>query len=200
MGKKFVEFFMKKIIQYDLPPPYLIFEPGKFICAHAGMGLVKVISKKNLGKKKVLVTDGSTYAFVPDPIIYHAYYEMLPANKMNRRVCKKYTIAGCTCDSIDIIGSNRDFPQLEEHDLIAIMDCGAYSNVMASNFNTLKRAPMVMIREDGTVKLIRRRDRYSEMFAPELDVLKMADPQELKKFYDISRLNLDKLWGKAKKK
>lgn len=200
MGKKFVEFFMKKIIEYDLPPPHLIFEPGKFICAHAGLGLVKVISKKNLGKRKVVITDGSTYAFVPDPIIYHAYYEMLPANKMNKRVSRKYTVAGCTCDSIDIIGSNREFPQLEENDLLAIMDCGAYSNVMASNFNTLKRAPMVMIREDGSIKLIRRRDRYSEMFAPELDVLKMADPNELKKFYDISRTNLDKLWGKTKKK
>ena len=159
-----------------------------------------MISKKNLGKRKVVITDGSTYAFVPDPIIYHAYYEMLPANKMNRRVSRRYTVAGCTCDSIDIIGSNREFPQLEENDLIAIMDCGAYSNVMASNFNTLKRAPMVMIREDGSVKLIRRRDRYSEMFAPELDGLKMADPNELKKFYDISRINLDKVWGKMKRK
>ena len=73
------------------------------------------------------------------------------------------------------------------------MDCGAYSMVMASNFNTLKRAPMVMIKENGTVKLIRRRDRYSEMFAPELDVLKVGDPNELKKYYNLWRVNMDKL-------
>ena len=37
--------------------------------------------------------------------------------------------------------------------------------------------------------------RFSEMFGPELDVLKVADPKELKRFYDLSRLNIDKLWG-----
>jgi hypothetical protein len=77
---------------------------------------------------------------------------------------------------------------------------------MASNFNNLKRAPMVMIKENGTLKLIRRRDRYSEMFAPELDVLKIADPNELKMFYNMFRGNINKVWkgqsknGNGKKK
>ena len=74
------------------------------------------------------------------------------------------------------------------------MDIGAYSSVMASNFNTLKRAPMILIREDGHVKLIRRRDRYSDMFAPELDVLKMAESNALKKLYNLYRVNVKKLW------
>ena len=69
---------------------------------------------------------------------------------------------------------------------------------MTSNFNSLKRAPTIIINKDGKAKLVRRRDRFSEMFAPELDVLKVADPKELKKFYDLSRLNVDKLWGDKK--
>ena len=53
---------------------------------------------------------------------------------------------------------------------------------------------MVLVRTDGTLKLIRRRDRYSEMFAPELDVLKMAGPDELEKYHNLYRVNIDKIW------
>ena len=90
-------------------------------------------------------------------------------------------------------------PKLEPDDLLAVMDIGAYSNVMASNFNTLRRAPMVMIDEYGEMKMIRRRDRYSEMFAPELDVLKVAEPQQLKKLYNMYRFNVKKLWSGSSK-
>jgi len=200
MGKPFVKSFIRLIKKYGLATPVLIFEPGKFITANAGIGLVKIISKKQIARKKIIVTDGSTYGFLPDCIIYNAYYDILPATKMGRRRVHDYTIAGCTCDSIDIIGKKRWLPKLEVGDLLAIMDCGAYSNVMASNFNTLKRAPMIMIKESGAIKKIRRRDRYSEMFAPELDVLKIGDPNELKKYYNLARVNIDKLWGVIKKK
>jgi len=207
MGEKFVKDFNKMIEKLQIPPPTLIFEPGKYITQNIGVGLIKVISKKNLGKRrKIIVTDGSTYAFLPDVNIYHAYYDILPATKMKKKRVQTYSIAGCTCDFIDILGHNRWMPTLEENDLLAVMDCGAYSNVMASNFNNLRRAPMVMIKKNGTIKLIRRRDRYSEMFAPELDVLKIADPNELKMFYNMFRVNINKVWkgqsktGNGKKK
>lgn len=194
MGRKFVDYFYKLLNKYLVSIPYLIFEPGKYIVANAGIGLTKIISKKQLGKNKTLIVDGSTYAFLPDVMIYHCYYDILPATQMTKPRRKNYRIAGCTCDSIDIIANGRWLPKLEPGDILAIMDCGAYSNAMASNFNNLKRAPMIMIKENGTVKLIRRRDRYSEMFGPELDVLKMADPSELKKFYNLFRVNVDKYW------
>ncbi|MFH1276003.1 MAG: diaminopimelate decarboxylase [Candidatus Woesearchaeota archaeon] len=199
MGVKFVKHFTKLLQQYGLPKLTLIFEPGKSIVGTAGIGLTRVIANKQLPGVEKVIVDGSTYAFVPDPLIYKCFYDILPANKMVSPRTKVYTIAGCTCDCIDIIGTNRKMPKLEEGDILAIMDCGAYSNVMASNFNTLKKAPMVMITEDDKLKVIRRRDRYSEMFAPELDVLKFADPKELKRLYNLYRVNINKHWvGKQK--
>ena len=59
---------------------------------------------------------------------------------------------------------------------------------------------MVMIKENGAVKIIRRRDRYSEMFAPELDVLKIAGPKEMKRFYDLFRINVENFWKGSTKK
>ncbi len=198
MGKAFTDFFIKQAYKIGLPLPYLVFEPGKFFVANAGIGLTKVISKKRANRLKTLIVDGSTYAFLPDPIVYHCIYDMLPATKMNVRRSSHYQIAGCTCDNIDIIGENVHLPSMESGDLLAIMDCGAYSNTMASNFNSLKRAPMVMVNENGVPRLIRRRDRYSDMFSPELDVLKVADPRELKRYYELWRFG--KFWGEKKKK
>lgn len=199
MGQHFIQRFEEMIAQAGIPPPTLIFEPGKFMVANAGIGLSKVISKKKRMKKTLLVADGSTYAFLPDVLAYKQYYEVLPATKLNNRRTSTYTIAGCTCDCSDIIAHNRLLPPLEEGDLLTFMDTGAYNSVLASNFNTLKRAPAVMITPNGTVKLIRRRDRYSEMFAPELDILKVPEG-ELKNFYNLFRVNIDKLWNGKKKK
>ncbi len=195
MGPQFIADFEKMLAKLGLPKPFLIFEPGKVITANAGVGLVEVISNKKIGKKNIAVTDGSTYSFLPDPMIYHQYYDILPATKMNKPRTHSYIIAGRSCDSIDKLGINRWLPKLEEDDLLAIMDSGAYSNVLSSNFNTLKRAPMVLIKMDGSLKLIRRRDRYSEMFAPELDVLKAAAPKEMRELYNLYRVNFSKFWG-----
>lgn len=200
MGSDLSKLIMRLTRQIDLPLPKLIFEPGKFCVANSGIGLVKVISSKRTVNLRTVITDGSTYAFLPDPLIYDASYDVLPATKMHRRRQFNYRISGCTCDCIDLLSQSSHLPRLEAGDLLAIMDCGAYSNTMASNFNSLKRAPIVMIKENGTTKLIRRRDRYSDMFAPELDVLKVADPNELKNYYNLWRVSIDKLWGEHKRK
>ncbi len=199
IGKRLSQYIIHLSHKISLPLPTLIFEPGKFIVANAGIGLVKVLSSKRVGPVRTLIVDGSTYAFLPDPLIYGQTYEILPATKMDiRRQCH-YRISGCTCDSIDIISPSVYLPTTEAGDYLAVMDCGAYSNTMASNFNSLKRAPMVMVNEEGVPRLVRRKDRYSDMFAPELDVLKVADPHELQHYYNLLRVNIEKVWGVKKK-
>lgn len=179
MGAAFVEHFRSLLAKNGIvaDQPTLIFEPGKFMVANAGIGLVKVVSVKELNKKKIAVTDGSTYAFLPDVLAMDWHYEILPASSSFSVECEKYDVAGLTCDSIDLIGRDRKLPSLQAGDLLAVMDCGAYSSVMSSNFNTLRKAAVVVVK-DGKGRLVRRRDRYAEMFAPELDVLKLADGRE----------------------
>jgi len=173
-----------------------IFEPGKSITLNAGIGLMRVIAKKRLGKKhRVVIADGSSYNFIPDAIIQGGIrYDVLPASQMSSRRIHTVTVAGNTCDCWDLIAQGIEMPKLRAGDLLAVMDVGAYAQVMSSNFNTIKRASMIMIYPDGTTKLIRRRDRYSEMFAPELDVLKVAGPNELEKYHNLYRVNVDKIW------
>ena len=185
-----------------IPPLSLIFEPGKSIVLNAGIGLMKVVAVKRLGRReRMIIVDGSTYNFVPDALVQEDMrYDVLPASKMNAPRVHAVTIGGSTCDCWDILTRDRELPKLESSDLLAIMDVGGYAQVMASNFNTIKRAAIVLVRSDGTVKLIRRRDRYSEMFAPELDVLKVADPNELERYTNLHRVSIDRVWKGAKRK
>lgn len=194
-GPKIVARFKELVAKYGFKgvEPTLIFEPGKALVANAGIGLAKAVSVKPLGSKKTVILDGSTYAFVPDPLIYDWYYEIISATKMSQKHSAIFDIAGNTCDSEDILGQNRRLPESTvPGDIMAIMDCGCYSNVIASNFNTLKRAPIVMVMESGELKLVRRRERYADMFAPELDVLKLAEPHELKTLTNLTRLGIGK--------
>jgi len=194
-GPKFIKFFNRVFDKYKVKKPTLIFEPGKSIVATSGIGIIKAVSSKDLGKKVSLITDGSTYSMFPDVLVAKCYYDLIPATRLNQRRTQKYEVVGSTCDCIDIIEDNEKLPWIEENDLLAVMDVGAYSYVMASNFNNLKRPPIIMIKQDGTTRIVRRRDRYSDLFAPELDVLKLADPYELKKYYDLTRVNMEKLWA-----
>jgi diaminopimelate decarboxylase len=188
-GEKFVLFFKKLCKEYELGEVTLVFEPGKSIVANAGIGIIKVVSNKKLDSKEIVITDGSCYSMFPDVLISHCDYEILPGTKMRTKSTHKYDITGCTCDCIDVIATCQKMPKLEKGDLLVVMDTGAYSFVMGSNFNNLKLAPIIKINKDGETQLIRRRDRYSEIFGPELDVLKLADPAEMKGFYDLLRKN-----------
>jgi len=200
--KDFPRYFQRLCERTGIIPPRLIFEPGKSIVLNAGIGLMRVISKKRLGlSKRMVIADGSSYNLVPDTIIQAGIkYDILPASKLNQRRVHNLTIAGNTCDTWDILVAEIGMPKLQAGDILAIMDVGAYAQVMSSNFNTIKRAPVVMIDREGRIRMIRRRDRYSEMFAPELDVLKFAGPDELEKYNNIYRVNIDKIWkGKQRR-
>ena len=54
-------------------------------------------------------------------------------------------------------------PQAQEGDIIGILDAGAYGYSMSSNYNNRLRPAEVLLREDGTVKLIRRRDTLDDL-------------------------------------
>lgn len=201
--KDFPAYFQKLMDQNGIEPLQLIFEPGKSIVLNAGIGLARVISKKRLGiDSRVVICDASTYNFVPDALVQSSiHYDILPASKLRSPRIHNVIVAGNTCDCWDIIVKDIEMPKLRPGDLLAIMDVGAYAQVMACNFNTIRRASAVMIYPDGSTKMIRRRDRYSEMFAPELDVLKIAGPNELERYNNLYRVNLDKIWkGQSKQK
>ena len=73
-------------------------------------------------------------------------------------------MVGPVCESGDFFARDRELPAVEEGDLLAILDAGAYGMVLASNYNTRPRAAEILV-SGKSAKVIRRREKVSELYA-----------------------------------
>jgi diaminopimelate decarboxylase len=72
------------------------------------------------------------------------------------------TIAGCCCESGDLIQEDVAMPEMKRGDLVAVLTTGAYNYSMASNYNRIPRPPIVMIGENGPYVAVRR-ESYEDL-------------------------------------
>jgi len=70
------------------------------------------------------------------------------------------------CETGDFFARDRQLPPVEEGDLVAILDAGAYGMVLASNYNTRPRPAEVLV-SGKSAKLIRRREKISDLLRQE---------------------------------
>jgi diaminopimelate decarboxylase len=76
-------------------------------------------------------------------------------------------VVGPVCESGDFFARDRDLPRVEEGDLLAILDAGAYGMALASNYNTRPRSAEVLV-NGKSVKIIRRREKVRDLYSAEL--------------------------------
>ena len=139
-----------------LDPPAILMEPGRSIVADAGMTLYHVTTVKQIpGFKNYAAVDGGM-ADNPRFALYQAAYTVLPASRMNDARDFVCTIAGCCCESGDLIQEDVALPKPNRGDLLAVLTTGAYNYSMASNYNRIPRPPVVMLGADGPYVAVRR--------------------------------------------
>ena len=147
---------------YGLDTPIILMEPGRSIVADAGMTVYSVVSTKTIpGFKNYLSVDGGM-SDNPRYTLYEAQYTVLPANRMNDSRDFVCTIAGCCCESGDLIQENVLLPRLERGDFVAVLTTGAYNYSMASNYNRVPRFPLVMLKGGNSYVAVRR-ETYEDM-------------------------------------
>ncbi|MFY9910574.1 MAG: diaminopimelate decarboxylase, partial [Candidatus Sulfotelmatobacter sp.] len=76
-------------------------------------------------------------------------------------------VVGPVCESSDFLGRDRNLPHVEEGDLLAVLDAGAYGMALASNYNTRPRPAEVLV-SGKSAKLIRKREKVRQLFSAEL--------------------------------
>ena len=139
-------------------------EPGRYIPAECSVLLGTVHSvKSNYGK----IYTGTDLGFnvLARPVMYDSYHdiEIYRDNPTVSEIKESVTIVGNICESGDIIARERMLPKIFEGDILGILDAGAYGYVMSSNYNNRLRPAEVLIKENGEVEIIRRRDTLEDL-------------------------------------
>jgi diaminopimelate decarboxylase len=147
---------------------HLLLEPGRAIVGPAGALLTSVIYRKENGGKHFLVVDAAMNDLIR-PALYGAHHEIVPVVQSRKSPAKRETIdvVGPVCESGDFFARDRELPRVEEGDLLAILDAGAYGMALASNYNTRPRPAEILVR-GKSAKIIRRREKVRDLYTPEL--------------------------------
>ncbi|MBO4265411.1 MAG: diaminopimelate decarboxylase [Clostridia bacterium] len=149
---------------YGIAVPKVLIEPGRSIVAEAGLTLYTVGSIKNItGYKSYVAIDGG----MPDNPRYALYGSKYTALLCNdNKACAKAdfvcTIAGCCCESGDLIAEDIAIAEPKSGDIMAILSTGAYNYSMASNYNKVARLPVIMIK-DGKSRIAVSRESLEDM-------------------------------------
>jgi diaminopimelate decarboxylase len=145
----------------------LLLEPGRSIIGPAGILLTSVIYRKANDGKRFLVVDAAMNDLIR-PALYGAYHEIVAVTQNAESVTKSEVtdIVGPVCETGDFFARDRELPLVDEGELLAILDAGAYGMVLASNYNTRPRAEEVLV-SGKSVKVIRRREKVSDLLRAE---------------------------------
>jgi diaminopimelate decarboxylase len=142
--------------------PKLYMESGRFITGPHGVLVTRVINHKNTYRKYVGV-DASMSALMR-PGMYEAYHHIHIHGKENLGIREKVDVVGALCENIDKFAVQRDLPETREGDLLVIHDTGAHGHAMGFNYNGHLRPKELLLRENGTVELIRRAETMDDYF------------------------------------
>ena len=143
-------------------------EPGRFLVGNAGVLLTRVRYVKQTGSKKFAIVDAGMNDLIR-PALYQSYHEIVPVveKKSQSEMCK-VDIVGPVCESGDFFALDREMPEMQEDDLLAVMSAGAYGFVMASNYNSRPLSAEALVRGDRFA-LIRKRQTWEDLVRGEID-------------------------------
>src|SRR5665647_2133416 len=96
--------------------------------------------------------------------MYASYHPILVSYKVAQADKETYDVVGPICESGDALGKDRLLPNVEEGDLLAVLNAGAYGFSMSSQYNSRPRAAEVMIRQ-GKAIIVRQREQLSDLMS-----------------------------------
>ena len=146
---------------------HLLLEPGRSIVGPAGVLLTRILYRKTNHGKKFLVVDAAMTDLLR-PALYGAYHAIVPvAPPSGVQPDEIVDVVGPVCETGDFLARDRSLPPVQQDDLLAVLDVGAYGSVLSSNYNTRPRAAEILV--DGKKStLIRKRESIADLLRAEL--------------------------------
>ena len=157
VAKVFKEFYG----QHQDDWPVLCIEPGRAIVGDAGILLARVTGIKKSYKNFIGLDAGMETLM--RPALYGAFHRIYKVGELSNERKMTVDVTGRICENTDRLAVDIPFPYVDEGDVIAIMDAGAYGYSMAHQFNTRPRPAEVLV-DKNKPRLIRSRETIEDIF------------------------------------
>lgn len=138
-------------------------ELGRFMLAPYGHLVTTAIHEKHIYKEYIGV-DASAVNLMR-PAMYGSYHHITVMGKENEAKDHVYDVVGSLCENNDKFAIDRNLPKVDKGDILVIHDTGAHGFSMGYNYNGKLKSAEILLKEDGSFKLIRRAETPEDYFA-----------------------------------
>jgi len=138
-------------------------ELGRYMLAPYGHLVTRATHEKHIYKEYIGVD--ACACNLMRPAMYGAYHHITVMGKENAPCDHKYDVVGGLCENNDKFAVDRMLPKIDMGDLLVIHDTGAHGHSMGYNYNGKLRSAELLLKEDGSVELIRRAETVEDYFA-----------------------------------
>ena len=138
-------------------------EMGRFMMGPYGALVTQAIHEKHTHKEYIGVD--ACAVNLMRPAMYGAYHHITVLGKENAACDHKYDVTGSLCENNDKFAVDRMLPQIDMGDYLVIHDTGAHGFAMGYNYNGKLKSAELLLKEDGSVQLIRRAETPEDYFA-----------------------------------
>lgn len=163
IGQGVREVYEELLVPNGLGHIRLCTELGRFMLAPYGALITKVIHFKETYRHYAGVD--ACASNLMRPAMYDAYHHITVLGKEGQKETKVYDVIGSLCENNDKFAKNRELPVLEKGDYLFFHDAGAHGFAMGYNYNGKLWCAELLLKEDGTIKCIRRAQRDTDYFA-----------------------------------
>lgn len=163
LSKRIQDLYQEKIVKNGLNPLRVVMECGRMVTGPYGYLVTTVLHKKNTYKEFVGLD--ACMANLMRPAMYGAYHHETILGKENASLDRVYDVTGNLCENNDKFAIDRKLPEVEIGDILVIHDTGAHGYAMGFNYNGKLRSAELLLKEDGSIQMIRRAETIDDYFA-----------------------------------
>ena len=138
-------------------------EMGRYMLAPHGHLVTRVLHEKHTYKEYIGVD--ACAANLMRPAMYGAYHHITVMGKENAPCDHKYDVTGSLCENNDKFAVDRMLPRIDIGDLLVLHDTGAHGFSMGYNYTGRLRSAELLLKENGTVEMMRRAETPDDYFA-----------------------------------
>ena len=138
-------------------------ELGRFMLAPYGCLVSKAIHEKHTYREYIGLD--ACAVDLMRPAMYGAYHHITVLGKENEPCDSCYDVTGSLCENNDKFAIGRMLPKIDMGDYLVLHDTGAHGYAMGYNYNGKLKSAELLLKEDGSVQMIRRAEKPEDYFA-----------------------------------